>query len=179
MAATQKVHMILTKYFIYINRGHYVIYLQNIKFERLILWPEGAYTDAMHRFIHESWLYRLIGMYPKWAKKHRPYHSLAKWSFIWNPPVLMKSTCNLVDFMKSGGFHGWEVLNQITQANNFTSQRARGGYVIWTLWNPPDFMKSAPKSTLCKKMRFRALTKYRSFVYTYERLDIMLLCFYE
>ena len=51
-----------------INRGHYVIYLQNMKFERLILWPGGVYTDAMHILIHESWLHRLIGKYPKWAK---------------------------------------------------------------------------------------------------------------
>ena len=32
MAASQKVHMILTKYFMCINQEHYVIYLQNIKF---------------------------------------------------------------------------------------------------------------------------------------------------
>ena len=69
MAASRKVHMISTKYFMCINQGHYMIYLQNMKFERLILWPGGAYTDATHRFIHESWLHRLIGKYPKWAKK--------------------------------------------------------------------------------------------------------------
>ena len=55
-----------------INWRHYVIYLQNMKFERLILCPGGAYTDTMHRFIHESWLHRLIGKYPKWAKKQQP-----------------------------------------------------------------------------------------------------------
>ena len=71
MAASGKVQVISTKYFMYINWGHYVIYLQNIKFERLILWPGGAYTDAMHIFIYESWLHRLIGKYPKWAKKPR------------------------------------------------------------------------------------------------------------
>ena len=54
MAASGKVQVISTKYFICINREHYVIKLQNIKFERLILWPGGAYTDAMHIFIHES-----------------------------------------------------------------------------------------------------------------------------
>ena len=70
MAASGKVQVISTKYFMYINQGHYVIYLQNIKFERLILWPGEAYTDAMHFLIHESWLHRLIGKYPKWAKKH-------------------------------------------------------------------------------------------------------------
>ena len=48
MAASRKVQVILTKYFICINQEHYVIYLQNIKFERLILWPGGVYTDAMH-----------------------------------------------------------------------------------------------------------------------------------
>ena len=63
-------HVILTKYFMCINKKHYMIYLQNMKFERLILWPWGAYTDAMHRFIHESWLHRLIGKYPKWAKNY-------------------------------------------------------------------------------------------------------------
>ena len=48
MAASQKVHVILTKYFMCINQGHNVIYLQNMKFERLIVWPGGAYTDAAH-----------------------------------------------------------------------------------------------------------------------------------
>ena len=69
MAASVKVQVISTKYFMCINQGHYVIYLQNMKFERLMLWPGGAYTDAMHILIHESWLHRLIGKYPKWAKK--------------------------------------------------------------------------------------------------------------
>ena len=68
MAARRKVHVILTKYFMCINWGHNVIYLQNMKFEWLIVWPGGAYTDAMHILIHESWLHRLIGKYPKWAK---------------------------------------------------------------------------------------------------------------
>ena len=54
MAASGKVQVISTKYFMCINRGHYVIYPQNMKFERLILWPGGAYTDAMHFLIHES-----------------------------------------------------------------------------------------------------------------------------
>ena len=48
MAASQKVHVILTKYFMCINQGHNVIYLQNRKFVRLIVWPGGAYTDATH-----------------------------------------------------------------------------------------------------------------------------------
>ena len=48
MAASQKVHMILTKYFMCINQGHCVIYLQNMKFVQSILWPGGAYTDAAH-----------------------------------------------------------------------------------------------------------------------------------
>ena len=48
MAASQKVHAISTKYFMCINRGNYVIYLQNMKFVRSILWPGGAYTDATH-----------------------------------------------------------------------------------------------------------------------------------
>ena len=69
MAASGKVQVISTKYFMCINWGHFVIYPQNMKFERLILWPRGAYTDAMHFLIHESWLHRLIGKYPKWAKK--------------------------------------------------------------------------------------------------------------
>ena len=54
MAASGKVQVIMSKYFMYINRGNYVIYLQNMKFERLILWPGGAYTGAMHILIHES-----------------------------------------------------------------------------------------------------------------------------
>ena len=45
MADSQKVHVIVTKYFMCINRGYYVIYLQNMKFVQLILWPGGAYTD--------------------------------------------------------------------------------------------------------------------------------------
>ena len=48
MAANQKVHVILTKYFMCINQGHNVIYLQNMKFEWLIDWPGGAYTYAAH-----------------------------------------------------------------------------------------------------------------------------------
>ena len=31
-----------------INWEHYVIYLQNMKFVRSILWPGGVYTDAAH-----------------------------------------------------------------------------------------------------------------------------------
>ena len=45
MAVSWKVQEILTKYFININWGHYVIYLQNMKFVWSILWPGGAYTD--------------------------------------------------------------------------------------------------------------------------------------
>ena len=48
MAASQKVHVISTKYFMCINQGHNVIYLQNMKFECLKVWPGGAYTDAAH-----------------------------------------------------------------------------------------------------------------------------------
>ena len=48
MAASQKVQVILTKYFMCINRRHYVICLQNIKFVQSILWPGGVYTDATH-----------------------------------------------------------------------------------------------------------------------------------
>ena len=48
MDAHQKVHVILTKYFMCINQEHNVIYLQNMKFEQLIIRPEGAYTDATH-----------------------------------------------------------------------------------------------------------------------------------
>ena len=48
MAASQKVHVILTKYFMCINRGNNVIYLQNMKFEQLTVQPGGAYTDAAH-----------------------------------------------------------------------------------------------------------------------------------
>ena len=48
MAASQKVHVILTKYFMCINQEHNVIYLQNMKFEQLTVRPGGAYTDAAH-----------------------------------------------------------------------------------------------------------------------------------
>ena len=58
---------------------YYIIYLQNMKFVQLIVWPGGAYTDNTYTTkvksmipyydsFQESWLYRLIGMYPKWAK---------------------------------------------------------------------------------------------------------------
>ena len=36
MAASRKVHVVLTKYFMCINQGYYVIYLQNMKFVQLI-----------------------------------------------------------------------------------------------------------------------------------------------
>ena len=48
MAAIWKVHMVLTKYFMCINWGHYVICLQNIKFVQLLLRPGGAYTNTTH-----------------------------------------------------------------------------------------------------------------------------------
>ena len=48
IATSRKVHVILTKYFISINEEHNVIYLQNTKFEQLIVWSGGAYTDAAH-----------------------------------------------------------------------------------------------------------------------------------
>ena len=48
MAASQKVHMISTKYFIGINQENYLIYIQKIKFVQSIFWPGGAYTDATH-----------------------------------------------------------------------------------------------------------------------------------
>ena len=48
MAASRKVHVISTKYFMCINWGHNVIYLQNMKFNQLTVWPGGAYTDATH-----------------------------------------------------------------------------------------------------------------------------------
>ena len=54
MAASQKVHVILTKYFMCINWGHYVIYLQSMKFVQLLLWPGGAYTDDTYATKPES-----------------------------------------------------------------------------------------------------------------------------
>ena len=45
MAVSQKVHVILTKYFMCINQRYNVIYLQSMKCIWLILWPGGAYTD--------------------------------------------------------------------------------------------------------------------------------------
>ena len=48
MAATQKIHSILTKYFMCIYQGHYVIYLQNMKFLQSILSLGEAYTDATY-----------------------------------------------------------------------------------------------------------------------------------
>ena len=59
MAASQKVHA-STKYFMCINRGHYVIYLQSMKFVRLILWPGGAYTDDTYATKVKSMIPHLI-----------------------------------------------------------------------------------------------------------------------
>ena len=55
MSASGKVHVILTKYIKYINQRYYVIYLQNMKFVWLILWPGGAYTDDTYATKFESW----------------------------------------------------------------------------------------------------------------------------
>ena len=79
MAASQKLHEISTKYFVGINGEHYVIYLQNMKFVWLILWPGGAYTDDAYATtamitipyydsFHESRLYRLIMAMPNEPK---------------------------------------------------------------------------------------------------------------
>ena len=79
MAASHKQHEISTKYFMGINRGYYVIYLQNMKFVQLILWPGGAYTkDAYtttapitipyYDSFDESRLYRLIMAKPNEPK---------------------------------------------------------------------------------------------------------------
>ena len=54
MAASRKVQLISTKYFMCINWGQYVIYLQNKKFVQLILWPGGAYTDDAYATKPES-----------------------------------------------------------------------------------------------------------------------------
>ena len=54
MAASQKVHVVSTKYFICINRGYYVIYLKNMKVVQLILWPGGVYTDDTYATKPES-----------------------------------------------------------------------------------------------------------------------------
>ena len=54
MAASRKVHVISTKYFMCINCGYYMIYLQNIKFMQSILWPGGAYTDNTYATKPES-----------------------------------------------------------------------------------------------------------------------------
>ena len=45
MAATRKIHVILTKYFMCIYHWHYVIYLQNMKFLQSILLLGEAYTN--------------------------------------------------------------------------------------------------------------------------------------
>ena len=51
MAASQKVHVISTKYFMCINQGHYVMYLQNMKFLQSILWPgQGGHVLADMKF---------------------------------------------------------------------------------------------------------------------------------
>ena len=80
MDASEKIHMISTKYFRSTNQGHYMIYLQNMKFVWLIFWPEGAYTDYAYTTtvtitipyydsFHESRLYRLIMAKPNEPKR--------------------------------------------------------------------------------------------------------------
>ena len=54
MATSGKIQVISTKYFIYISQKYYVIYLQNIKFVWLIVWPEGMYTDNTYATKPES-----------------------------------------------------------------------------------------------------------------------------
>ena len=62
-----------------INQEHYVIYLQNMKFIQLILWPERAHkyntyattapiTIPYYDPFHESRLYRLIMAMPNEPK---------------------------------------------------------------------------------------------------------------
>ena len=48
MAATLKVHVISTKYFLCIYWGHSWIYLQNMKFLQSMLSQEQLYTDAAY-----------------------------------------------------------------------------------------------------------------------------------
>ena len=72
MAASQKVHVISTKYFMYINT------CKIWKFVQLILWP-GGITDATHAtkakitipYSHEIMNHDYIGSFgnAKWAKK--------------------------------------------------------------------------------------------------------------
>ena len=126
MAASRKVQVISTKYFMCINWEHYVIYLQNMKFERLILLPGGAYTDAMHFLIHESWLHRLIGKYPKWAKNcgltpsrnYTPQNSLKqpehhKTQSIWSTILFVFTITLKIDtfiFLKSVWYGSWQYI---------------------------------------------------------------------
>ena len=94
MAGSEKIHMILTKYFRGVNRGHYVIYPQNMKFMWLILWPGGAYTDYTYATtvtitipyydsFHESRLYRLI-----MAKPNEPKMTYLRLFFPYSHEVL-------------------------------------------------------------------------------------------
>ena len=48
-----------------------MIYPQNMKFERLILWPGGAYTDAMHILIHEYDCIGSLGSIPNEPKSQK------------------------------------------------------------------------------------------------------------
>ena len=88
MAASHKLHEISTKYFMGINWGHYVIYLQNMKFVQLICWSGGAYTDNAYATtalitipyydsFHESRLYRLIMAKPNEPKMNEEIKNLA------------------------------------------------------------------------------------------------------
>ena len=94
MAASEKVHMISTKYFRGINQGQYVIYLQNMEFMQLILWPGGVYTDGTYATtvatmiqyydsFHESRLCRLIMVMPNEPKSQVPTFLIDKfpWPF--------------------------------------------------------------------------------------------------
>ena len=85
----KKVQMISTKYFRGIDQGHYVLYLQNMNFMRLIFWPGGAYTDyaqattfaitiPYYDSFHESRLYRLIMAMPNEPKSTKKHFSTTK-----------------------------------------------------------------------------------------------------
>ena len=77
MAASRKILLISTKYFMCINWGHNAIYLQNMKFVRLILWPGGAYTDGTYAIKPESRSHIM-------PKKRVPVNSGMRGKFVWN-----------------------------------------------------------------------------------------------
>ena len=120
MADSRKVQGISTKYFMCINQRYYVIYLQNMKFMWLIVWPGGAYTDDTYTTKPESrshirihfMNHDYIGSFWQCQMSQKPRHSanIFEWEMKLGIPGCPKSYHLIYLF---------EALNWITFYENF------------------------------------------------------------